>query len=63
MKTKELRALDSVALKKELTGLEREMFNLHMQRGSGQTVKTHLLARARRGIARAKTIMTEKAKG
>ena len=50
-------------LKQELTRLNREQFNLRMQRGSEHLPQTHLLKAARRDVARVKTILREKANG
>jgi len=38
----------------------KEQFNLRVQRGAGQSVKSHLFKAARRDIARAKTILAAK---
>lgn len=50
-------------LRQELTRLNREQFNLRMQRGSEHLPQTHLLKAARRDVARVKTILREKANG
>lgn len=55
-----LREKDMSALREELTALQREHFNLRMQKAVQQTTKTDELRRVRRDIARAKTIMGEK---
>ncbi len=59
MKAQELRGKSSEELKSELLSLLREQFNLRMQLANGQLQQTHLLRRARRSIARVKTLMTE----
>lgn len=61
MKTSELREKSVEELQSEMTALLKEQFNLRMQRGSGQDVKPHLFKNARRGIARIKTLINEKA--
>lgn len=61
MKTSELREKSVEELQSEMTALLKEQFNLRMQRGSGQDVKPHLFKSARRGIARIKTLINEKA--
>ena len=62
MKANELRQKGADELKKELEGLLREQFNLRMQKGSGQSAKADQFKQVRRGIARVKTILNEKAK-
>lgn len=57
MSASELRKLSLEDLQKELTSLLREQFNLRMQRGSGQAVKTHNFSLVRRKIAQIKTII------
>ncbi len=57
MSASELRKLSVEELQKELSSLLREQFNLRMQRGSGQTVKTHMFSQIRRKIAQIKTII------
>jgi large subunit ribosomal protein L29 len=59
MKIKELRALPTEGLQAELLELRKEQFNLRIQQKSGQKVKPHLFDRARKQIARIKTILTE----
>lgn len=61
MKTSELREKTVEELETELTALLKEQFNLRMQRGSGQDVKPHLFKKTRRGIARVRTLIVEKA--
>jgi large subunit ribosomal protein L29 len=48
-------------LQVSLLDLLKEQFNLRMQKSSGQLGQSHLLGQARRDIARAKTILNEKA--
>lgn len=59
MKTKELRAMDADARRKELTALKREQFNLRMQKATGQLGNTAQLGKVRRDIARLRTVMGE----
>lgn len=47
-------------LKVELVELLKEQFSLRIQRGAGQAPKSHLFRKVRRGIARIKTILTQK---
>jgi len=60
MNTKELREKSAADLQKELKELLREQFNLRMQKGSGDSVRSHEFPRVRRQIARVKTILRQK---
>lgn len=60
MNSKELRNKSVDELKGELLALLKEQFNLRIQKGVGQSLKSHLLRNVRRGIARVKTILNEK---
>lgn len=59
MKINELRALSTEGLQAELLELRKEQFNLRVQQKSGQMVKPHLFDKARKQIARIKTILME----
>jgi large subunit ribosomal protein L29 len=61
-KTKEYRAMDAAARRKELTDLLREQFNLRMQKATAQLANTANLKKVRRNIARLRTVMNEKSK-
>lgn len=61
MKANELRALDNEALKKEIGDLLKAHFSLRMQAATQQLTNTSQLRRTRREIARARTVMNEKA--
>jgi large subunit ribosomal protein L29 len=61
MNPKELREKSVADLKKELTALLREQFNLRMSRGLGKSPRPHLFEKVRRNIAQVKTILQEKA--
>lgn len=63
MKAEELRGKAANELKTELESLLQEQFNLRMQKGTGQLVKTHELSRVRRDIARVRTVINEKRGG
>lgn len=63
MKAKELREKDVVALKHEVAALQRAYFNKRMQKATGALSNTASIKFARRDVARAKTILTEKLKG
>lgn len=60
MKASELRAKDIAALEQEVTDLLKAHFGLRMQKATQQLSNTATLARTRRDIARAKTILAEK---
>lgn len=62
MKANELRNMSLDELQSEQNALLKEQFNLRMQSGQGQEIRPHLVSRARRMIARIKTIIAEKAK-
>jgi large subunit ribosomal protein L29 len=62
METKDLRAKDVAALNKELQDLLRAHFSLRMQKATQQLQNTSQLRRTRRDIARARTILAEKAR-
>ncbi len=63
MKFAELKTKSVAELQQELHSLLKEIFSLRMQKGMGETPKTHNFKVARRNIARIKTIITEKTKG
>ncbi len=60
MKASDLREKSVSELNVELTGLYREQFNLRMQQGSGQSPRPDQFSKARKNIARIKTVLTEK---
>jgi len=59
MKANELRNKTITELKDELLALRKEQFNLRMQKGWGETQKSHNFKK-RRDIARVKTVLNEK---
>ena len=61
MNAVEMREKSVDELQVSLLDLLKEQFNLRMQKSSGQLGQSHLLGQARRDIARAKTILNEKA--
>ena len=61
MKTNELRELSDEDLNNELHSTLKEIFNLKMQKASGEFEKPHLMKCARRQVARIKTLITERA--
>jgi large subunit ribosomal protein L29 len=62
MKASELRAKDSAQVSKELEELLRAQFSLRMQKATQQLTNSSQLKTVRRDIARARTILREKAK-
>jgi len=62
MKTKDLIAKSAPELEKELTELYKTHFGLRMQKATQQLTNTSQLGNLRRDIARAKTVLTQKAK-
>ncbi len=60
MKAKELLGKSVEELRAELLALLKEQFNLRMQKGAGQLAKPGLLKNVRRGIARIKTVLSQK---
>jgi large subunit ribosomal protein L29 len=59
MKASELRKKSSLELESLLMDLNREKFNLRMQKGTGQLSKSSQMKTVRRDIARIKTLLTE----
>jgi len=61
MKTnEELRELSVDELNKELLTIRKQQFLLRIKKASDSLDKTHLIAIARKSVARLKTILTEK---
>jgi large subunit ribosomal protein L29 len=60
MKAKDIRALSKDESVLKLNDLREEYFNLRFQHGVGQLENTTLLKKAKRNIARVKTIIKEK---
>lgn len=61
MKANELQEKNVDELKALKEELLKELFNLRMQKGSGQASKIHLFGEARRNIARIETVIKQKA--
>jgi large subunit ribosomal protein L29 len=61
MKASELRAKNGDDLKKELHDLLKAQFGLRMQQATQQLANTSQIRKVRRDIARARTIIREKA--
>lgn len=61
MKASELRVKTSDELNAELEALQKEQFNLRIQKSTGgEAVRTHNFRQVRRKIAQIKTILNEK---
>lgn len=60
MKADQLRNKSIDELNVELRGLRQESFNLRMQRGINENLRSHNIRNVRRNIARVKTILHEK---
>jgi len=61
MKTSELRAKSGEVLQKELSDLLKAQFSLRMQAATQQLTNTSQMKKVRRDIARARTLLREKA--
>ena len=61
--TKALAAKSPAELKTELAALLKEQFGLRMQRATQQLTNTEKLKQVRRNIARARTLIHQKAQG
>ncbi len=60
MNAQELRTKSVSELENEHFAIRKELFNIRMQRGIGQTPQTHLFRKLKRQIAMIKTIISEK---
>ena len=61
MKTSELRQKDAAGLETEVKELQKAHFNMRMQKATQQLTNTSQMKVTRRAIARAKTILAQKA--
>lgn len=59
MNISELRALSKADLNKQILDLKKSIFELNMQKNSGQNIKTSELRSLKKQVARVKTIMKE----
>ena len=62
MKATELRNKTIDELMANLLELAREQFNLRMQKGAGQQIRSSQVKQVRRDIARINTVLSEKAR-
>lgn len=60
MKASELRNKTAKDLINEQIAVRKELFNVRMQKGIGQTPQTHLFRKLKKQIALIKTILREK---
>lgn len=63
MKAKEIRALNSEELAKQLAAAQQELFDLRFRLATKQLVNHREIPRVKREIARLKTIMRERELG
>lgn len=61
MKAKEIRELSNKELDKRMKELKEELFNLRFQLATGQLENVMRIQEVRRGIARVKTVLRERA--
>lgn len=61
MKASELRKKTVTELQQQLLELRKELFNLRVQAATTQAVKPHAAGKARKEVARIKTVLNEKA--
>jgi large subunit ribosomal protein L29 len=61
MKASELRSLSSSEITEKVGGIEEEIFNLRFQSRTGQLSNPLQLRMLRRDVARARTVLREKA--
>lgn len=59
MKAKELRDLSVEELREREGELKRELFNLRIQKATGQLGNTAILGKTKRDLARVKTVLRE----
>jgi len=62
MDAKDFRQKSTNELRTELLQLRREQFNLRMAQATGQTVKPDQIKKARKNVARLKTVLGEQAR-
>ncbi len=65
MKAREMRDLSREELKKKEGDLSQEIFNLRLQKATGQLSNSAMIIKTKRDLARTKTILreTERTKG
>ena len=60
MKANEIRNLTTTEIEAKISGLKDELFNLRFQLATGQLENTGRIREVRKGIARMKTIISER---
>ena len=60
MKVADLRSKSVAELEKDLITLREDQFKTQMKRTTGQLNNSHVIQKARRNVARIKTILNEK---
>jgi large subunit ribosomal protein L29 len=60
MKTKELRALTDAEIRNKCQDAKQEIFNLRIQKLTGQLEKPHRIRELKRTIAKGKTLLTQR---
>ena len=60
MKTSEIKEMTNEELEKKLTELKSELLNLRFSHATGQLTNTSQISKARKDIARIKTIQTQR---
>lgn len=63
MKAKDIRSMETTAIKTEIDNLKKELFDLRFQAAVGQLEDTAKLSKIKKDIARMYTIITEREKG
>ncbi len=63
MKAKDLREMTDAELQQQLGDAKQELFNLRMQRATGQLERPSRLRDVRRNVARVQTVLNQKEKG
>lgn len=62
MATKSLKDMTNKELNEKVLNLSKETFNIRMKQYANGQVKTHILSRHRKDIARIKTILNQRVK-
>jgi len=60
LKAKELREFGDAELAEKEKELSRELFNLRFRHASGQSIKTAMISKVKKDLARVRTIIRER---
>jgi large subunit ribosomal protein L29 len=60
MRIKDIRILTTENLQEELSGVDKELFNLRFQKATQQLADTNAIRKARKKAARIKTVLRER---